>query len=150
MHIFLVLLIINGSLSRDIKSTLKIIFRTPSIIPSIFPNTPIPKLVSLNLNDDKKTEKPEQQGIIESHILNGMRNDIQNDMKNHAQNDIKRIHKKPSINTLVDHAEFALNSYLPSNEILKTLRRSKSNVKIIQRTLDQVSTIHEKYMKNTP
>lgn len=46
--------------------------------------------------------------------------------------------KMPNIDILVDHAEFALNSYLPSSEILKTLRRSKTNVRIIQRTLDHV------------
>ena len=44
----------------------------------------------------------------------------------------------PDINLLVDHAEFALNSYLPSAEILKTLRRTKTNVRIIQRHLDNV------------
>ena len=44
----------------------------------------------------------------------------------------------PNIDLLVDHAEFALNSYLPSAEILKTLRRTKTNVRIIQRTLDHV------------
>lgn len=43
-----------------------------------------------------------------------------------------------NIDLLVDHAEFALNSYLPSAEILSTLRRTKSNVRIIQRTLDHV------------
>ena len=51
--------------------------------------------------------------------------------------DIKK-NKMPDIDILVDHAEFALNSYLPSSEILKTLRRSKTNVRIIQRTLDHV------------
>ena len=43
-----------------------------------------------------------------------------------------------NIDLLVDHAEFALNSYLPSAEILSSLRRTKSNVRIIQRTLDHV------------
>ena len=45
----------------------------------------------------------------------------------------------PDINLLVDHAEFALHSYLPSSEILKTLRRTKTNVRIIQRNLDIVT-----------
>lgn len=49
-----------------------------------------------------------------------------------------RKNEMPNIDILVDHAEFALNSYLPSSEILKTLRRTKSNVRIIQRTLDHV------------
>jgi hypothetical protein len=44
----------------------------------------------------------------------------------------------PNIDLLVNHAEFALNSYLPSAEILKSLRRTKTNVRIIQRTLDHV------------
>jgi len=44
----------------------------------------------------------------------------------------------PHIDTLVDHAEFARDSYLTEAELLKSLRRTRSNVRIIQRILDPV------------
>lgn len=46
----------------------------------------------------------------------------------------------PHIDTLVDHAEFAMNSYLSEAEILKTLRRTKTRVRIIQRILEPVGS----------
>jgi hypothetical protein len=44
----------------------------------------------------------------------------------------------PHIDTLVDHAEFARDSYLSEAELLKSLRRTRSHVRIIQRILDPV------------
>jgi hypothetical protein len=63
------------------------------------------------------------------------------DRQNIKVDSIPEVRRPPSVeemNILIDNAEFALLSYCSANDIQKTLRRERSDVRVVQRNLDAV------------